>query len=221
MTQSDFARHFLTACNTLGVWEYDEPGANADELDVAAAKVWKLWLIPSLFDGFDPAAWLLSAAEQVRAREEVRQYLAAAERVHTTGIAPTAADVTPARVAFQQVYRALSRSVFTAHQLSPATVAMLRDCRRIVLDASDTAARRWAVSADLVLGFNWDEEPSLDVWVVIPDEAADDDDFWADWQPWRARVQQKLYDRVEEDRFVYLSLRTVGEVLERITGVPA
>lgn len=215
MTHTDFVRHFKTAVTALGVWEYDEPGADATALDAAAARVWRLWLIPGLFDGFEPVEWRLDVAEQVTAREQVNRFRVVAEHLATNGD-PTAADVAPARVAFRHIYRAVRPFLFDQYRL-----ALLRDVRRIVLDPSDAGVRRWVISADLLIGENWSGEPALDVWAVVADESPDDDSFWAGWEPLRMRLQTKLWERVEADRHVYLSLRTVSEVVERISGVPA
>jgi len=219
MTQSDFARHFLTVCNTLGVWEYDEPGANADALDAAAARVWKLWLIPGLFDGFDPTEWRLTVNEQSLIRDYVSRYREVTEHFHTTGTDPTAAELSPARIAFRHVYRILRAFLFAPYLFSPDLIALHRDCRRIVLDPNDPGVGRWAVSADLLFGNDSVGDPALFVWVVVPDQAADNDTFWEDWEPMRMRLQQRLWDRVDAGRHVYLSVRTVGEVIGRITGV--
>jgi hypothetical protein len=185
-------------------------------LDAAAAKVWKLWLIPSLFDGFDPAVWHVLGLEQVTVLEHVSRYREVAERDHVAGVEPSGADLLAARIAFRHMYHATRPLLFDRSQL-----ALVRDCRRIVLDRTDPGVQRWAVSADQRFGENWSGEPSLDVWLVVEDSTPDNDDFWAEWLPFRMRLQGRLWERVERERRVIVSIRTVSEVLERITGVPA
>ncbi len=203
------------------MWEYDEPDADVPALDTAAARVWKLWLIPSLFDGFDPSEWQLSADDTAAVREQVSRYREVCEHVHGTGTEPTAADITPARKAVHLVYRKVLGFLFVPHPYSPELIALLRDCRRIALDPSDPGVRRWVVAVDQSLDFNWDGERTIEVKLVIPDPAPDDDSFWADWRTLEVRLKDKLWERAEAQRSVVLSATTESELLERITGVPA
>jgi hypothetical protein len=215
MTRYDFTRHFKTACNTLGVWEYDEPDADVNALDAAAAKVWKLWMFPHLFDGFDPAEWQLSDAERTAVVEQVNRYREAAERV-TAGGDP-AVEVADVRAAFQGVYHALRPRLFDA-----VRIRLLRDLRRICLSAGDEGfRRRWVRGMDTAFDVDFDGDPVIYMWLVVPDDAVDDDRFWEEWNPLRWPLNRQVSERAGEYGRTLLSLRGIDELVERVTGVPA
>ncbi len=216
MTRYDFARHFRTVCNVLGVWEYDEPDADAAALDAAAARVWKLWLIPSLFDGFDPADWRLSDDERATMQAQVGLYREAAEGWHCRGGDPTAADVAKARVAFRQVYRAIGSRLYHSENLP-----LLRDLHRIVLHPPDEGFRRWVRGVDIRFDTDFDGDPVIGLTLIVPDDALDDEQFWTEWRAIRWPLKKRALERVTGPEHVSMTLAGEDELAARMMGVAA
>jgi hypothetical protein len=214
MTRSDFTRHFKTACNTLGVWEYDEPGADVAALDAAAAQVWKLWMFPHLFDGFDPAEWQLSDAERAAAMEQVNRYRAAAERVAAGG--DPAAETADARGAFHMIYRILNPRLFQSEN-----VPLMRDLRRIALAPTDDVVRRWVRGVDIRYRTDFEGDPVIELAVIVPDDALDDEQFWDVWRPARWPLKKRAVERVPGPEYVVMTMVGENELAARVKGVAA
>jgi hypothetical protein len=216
MTRYDFVRHFKTACNTLGVWEYDEPGADVDALDAAAAKVWKLWMFPHLFDGFDPAEWQLSDAERAAVVEQVSRYRTAVEATNDAGAEPTLAELMHARDGLHKLYRVLGPRMFRTEN-----VLVMRDLRRITLTSTDEVVRRWVRGVDIRYRTDFEGDPVIELVVIVPDDALDDEEFWDAWRPARWPLKKRAVERVPGPEYVLMTMVGENELAARMSGVAA